>query len=123
MKIAIATEGDYVAQHFGRCPMYTIADLSDGQVKRKTLVPNPGHEPGRLPRFLADLGVSCIIAGGMGPRAQSLFAEQNIQTIIGVAGPVDDVIRDYMLGELRAGESLCEHPHEDHGPNCDHHGL
>lgn len=120
MKIAIATDGKFVAQHFGRCPGYTLVEVANGRAKTRMTIPNPGHEPGFLPRYLAKLGVSCIIAGGMGPRAQGLFDEQNIQTITGVAGDVDRVIADYLAGKLQPGESLCDHPHGGHG-NCDHH--
>ncbi|NVM30725.1 MAG: dinitrogenase iron-molybdenum cofactor, partial [Candidatus Helarchaeota archaeon] len=32
MKIGIATEGDSVAQHFGRCSAYTIVELQGTEV-------------------------------------------------------------------------------------------
>ena len=72
MKIAIASDGNLVAQHFGRCPEYTIVDTEGGTVLKKETIPNPGHEPGFLPRFLGDLGCDVILAGGMGPRAIEL---------------------------------------------------
>jgi len=109
-KIAVATEGADVASHFGRCPEYTLVDLSAGKVTGKKVVPNPGHQPGFLPRFLGEMGVNCVIAGGMGMRAQNLFAEQGIQTVVGVTGPVDDALSRYLAGQLAGGESLCSHP-------------
>jgi len=115
VKIAVATDGQLVAQHFGRCPEYTLAEISDGKLQSKTVIPNPGHEPGFLPGYLANLGVDCIIAGGMGPRAQQLFSQHRIQTIVGVTGEVDRAIQDYIAGQLQAGESLCDHPHGGHG--------
>ncbi|NPV52700.1 MAG: dinitrogenase iron-molybdenum cofactor [Firmicutes bacterium] len=115
MKLAIATDGAMVAAHFGRCPEYTIVTLIEGKMDNKLVIPNPGHEPGFLPGYLAKLGVSCIIAGGMGPRAQGLFEERGIQTITGVSGMVEDVIESYCAGNLRGGESLC-----DHDQNGDH---
>lgn len=118
-KVAIATDGPVVAQHFGHCPAYTIIEVNDGTTINKTVVPNPGHQPGFLPRFLGEKGVSCVIAGGMGPRAQDLFAEQGISTIIGVTGPVEDVIRSYLNGNLAGGESLCEHGQHGHGHDCE----
>jgi len=124
MKVAIATDGNFVAQHFGRCPEYTLADISGGEVVNKVVIPNPGHEPGFLPGYLAKMGVSCIIAGGMGPRAQNLFTQHNIETYVGVTGVVDQVIRSYLNGQLKSGESLCEHPNGGHGDGhgrCHHH--
>lgn len=120
-KVAIATDGLMVAQHFGRCPAYTIFEINNGIPANKTVLQNPGHQPGFLPRFLAEKGVNCIIAGGMGPRAQDLFMEQGIDTIIGVTGPVEEVIKSYLNGTLTGGESLCEHDQHGHGHDCQGH--
>lgn len=117
-KIAIATDGREVAQHFGRCPAYTLIEINGGRAVNRTVIPNPGHEPGFLPRYLGEKGVTCVIAGGMGPRAQNLFAEQGISTITGVTGPVEEVIETYLSGNLTPGESLCEH---GHGHGCEGH--
>jgi predicted Fe-Mo cluster-binding NifX family protein len=108
MKYAIATDGGSVSAHFGRCPEFTIIDVENNQVKEQTTVPNPGHHPGFLPEFLAKQGVRTIIAGGMGPRAHELFAEKNIQTIVGVAGSVDSVVAQLKEGTLKGGPTLCE---------------
>ncbi|MGE5587021.1 MAG: NifB/NifX family molybdenum-iron cluster-binding protein [Clostridia bacterium] len=120
MKIAVATDGLVVAAHFGRCPEYTIVTVDDnGKATNKVVIPNPGHEPGFLPEYLSKLGVSCIIAGGMGPRAQGLFTERNIQTVTGVSGLVNEVVDTYLAGSLEAGESLCEHGNRSQA--CDRH--
>jgi len=119
MKIAISTESGFVSAHFGRCPAYTIVDIQDGQVLSRQEIPNPGHQPGFLPVYLSQMGVSAIIAGGMGPRAQGLFAEKNIQTIIGVQGKVDEVIEKFLRQELEAGQDLCDHGHHHEG-SCRH---
>jgi predicted Fe-Mo cluster-binding NifX family protein len=127
MKISVSTDNGMVSEHFGRCPEFTIVDIEDGKIKSKTAVPNPGHEPGFLPKFLHDQGVSYIVAGGMGQRAQMLFAEQGIKTIVGVTGSVDNTVKELLAGSLKGGQSLCspgagkgygieksecDHPHE-----------
>jgi predicted Fe-Mo cluster-binding NifX family protein len=109
MKIAISTDQGQVSAHFGRCPSYTILEIKEGQVHDRQEIPNPGHQPGFLPQYLSEMGVSCIIAGGMGPRAQSLFSQKNIETIIGVQGSIDDVIHKLINQELEPGEDLCDH--------------
>jgi predicted Fe-Mo cluster-binding NifX family protein len=115
MKIAISTENGFVSAHFGRCPTYTIVDIQNGRVTARQEIQNPGHQPGFLPQYLSDKGVEAIIAGGMGPRAQGLFATKNIQTLIGVQGPVDEVIAKFLRGELEAGQDLCDHGHHHDG--------
>lgn len=114
MILAIATEENLVAQHFGRCPEYTLVDIEYGKVRDVKILPNPGHEPGFLPGYLAQMGVSCIIAGGMGPRAQGLFDDERIETIVGITGSVKQAIEGYLGGALKPGDSLCEHPHGEH---------
>jgi len=113
--IAIATERSMVAQHFGRCPEYTFFKVENGSIVEEKTVPNPGHEPGFLPGYLASMGVNCIVAGGMGQRAQSLFASEGIDTYVGITGPVRGVIETYLDGKLYSGVSSCEHPQGNHG--------
>ncbi|MDO9573995.1 MAG: dinitrogenase iron-molybdenum cofactor, partial [Candidatus Contubernalis sp.] len=52
--------------------------------------------------------VSCIVAGGMGARAQGLFAEFGIKTIVGVTEKITEVIDKLVKGTLIGGESLCK---------------
>ncbi len=115
MKIAVATEGDFVAGHFGHCPSFTLIDVADGKPVARAEIPNPGHEPGFLPRFLAEKGVNVIIAGGMGGRAQELFAQSGISTVVGAAGAVDEVAEAYLEGRLEVGDSQCDHGPGDAG--------
>jgi predicted Fe-Mo cluster-binding NifX family protein len=107
--VAISTDGDEVAAHFGRCQAYTLVEIADGAIRRRETIANPGHEPGFLPRYLAERRVTCIVAGGMGPRAQMLFDEQGIETIVGVSGTIEETLQALLRGELESGESLCEH--------------
>jgi predicted Fe-Mo cluster-binding NifX family protein len=119
MKIAISTESGFVSAHFGRCPAYTLVEIEDGRIIQRSEIPNPGHQPGFLPVYLSQKGVNVIIAGGMGPRAQGLFAEKNIQTIIGVQGKIDEVIEKFLRQELESGQDLCDHGHHQEGA-CRH---
>ncbi len=118
--IAVATDSGEVAQHFGRCPEYTLVEIKDGVAADERVIASPGHQPGFLPRFLSEKGANCIIAGGMGPRAHNIFAELGISAITGVTGPVKEVIEHYLAGRLVGGESLCEHGHGG-GRECDDH--
>lgn len=48
--------------------------------------------------------------------------ERNIETIIGISGRIDEVIETYLKGELKSGESTCEHTvpgHEIGHPGCE----
>ena len=126
MKVAVSTDGGEVSAHFGRCPQFTIAVIEAGKIVKKEVLENPGHDPGRIPKFLKDRGVECIVAGGMGMRAQQFFAEMEIQTLMGITGPVDEVIEKIAGGSIEGGESLCK-PGAGKGygvekNECDHEG-
>ncbi len=108
MRVAISTDGDYVSAHFGRCPEFTIVDFEDSRAAEKEIIKNPGHEPGFIPEFLREKGVNCIIAGGMGRRAEELFNRSGIEMVVGVNDKIDDVIGKIIDGTLEGGESLCK---------------
>jgi predicted Fe-Mo cluster-binding NifX family protein len=114
MRIAVSTEGSEVSAHFGRCSQFTLFDVEDGKVTGKEIVENPGHQPGFLPKFLSELGVTHIIAGGMGPRAQGFFGQYHIETIVGATGPVDKVVQDYLAENLVVGDDQCDHDSPHH---------
>ncbi len=118
MKVAISTENGSVAQHFGRCSQYTLAEVEEGEVTEKRIIDNPGHRPGFLPSYLSERDVDVVIAGGMGRRAQGLFDEQEIETIVGVTGPVDDVLTSFANGDLEVGDDLCEHRERGMHDDC-----
>jgi len=126
MRIAISTDGDFVSAHFGRCPQFTLVDVDKNKVIKREVIDNPGHHPGFLPQFLGEKGATCIIAGGMGMRAQELFSQAGIDSILGVEGSIDSVIEQLLAGTLKGGESICS-PGAGKGYGvdksvCDHEG-
>ncbi len=111
MKIAIPSDNGQVSAHFGHCEEFTVYDVDESQKKviGKEIIANPGHQPGFLPGYLAKQGISCIIAGGMGLKAKQLFDQNNIQTITGASGVVDEVIQEYLAGSLVSKGNYCDH--------------
>jgi predicted Fe-Mo cluster-binding NifX family protein len=76
MKIAVPVADGRLTQHFGHCAGFDAFDVADDgkSVTKKEYIAAPPHEPGLLPRFLGEKGVTHIVAGGMGsPRARPLL--------------------------------------------------
>ena len=114
MKIAVASEGNRITEHFGHCEGFAIFEAEDNQIKSKEFIQNPGHRPGFLPVFLHDKGVNVIISGGMGGGAVDIFNEKGIEVIIGASGEAEKAVNDYLLGKLKSTGSIChEHQHAD----------
>lgn len=109
MKVAIACDGIAVSPHFGRCERYLVAEVEGAQIALQEWLPNPGHEPGALPRLMAQQGVSVVLAGGAGPRAQQLLAAAGIELITGVSGDSLEALQAFAQGSLETGQSACDH--------------
>ena len=98
--------------HFGHCERFALVDVdaSAKTIVRREDIDAPPHQPGLLPPWLAEKGVTTIIAGGMGQRAHGLFAEQGVQVIVGApAEAPEKLISDYLNGMLIPGDNICDH--------------
>ena len=103
-KIAIATDSGMVAQHFGRCPNYTIFDLDAEKISNKVEIPNPGHSTGFIPKYLHEQNVNVIISGGMGRRAVDLFNQFGIEPIVFIPeNPHYPLVDESLLKEVPKG--------------------
>ncbi len=112
MRIAIPLEDGRLSMHFGHCERFALVDvdLTTKKILKREDVEAPPHQPGLLPPWLAERGAQMIIAGGMGQRAQALFAEQGIQVVLGASAERPErLVGDYIDGTLEVGENLCDH--------------
>lgn len=101
-----------LCMHFGHCEQFALVDVESAtrKITGRTLVIPPPHEPGLLPKWLGEQGVTDILAGGMGQRAQQLFAERGIAVVTGA--PVETpekIVADFLAGMLVTGENTCDH--------------
>jgi Mrp family chromosome partitioning ATPase/predicted Fe-Mo cluster-binding NifX family protein len=112
MKIAIPVENGHLCTHFGHCAEFAVYDIDPATKTtraKSTHVPPP-HEPGVLPRWLHEQGANVIITGGMGQRAQQLFAQNGIQVVLGAPPDlVDGIVAAYLQGTLQTGANPCDH--------------
>jgi predicted Fe-Mo cluster-binding NifX family protein len=112
MKIAIPLAEGQLCMHFGHCEQFALIDVDTtaGKAQKTTLVTPPPHEPGLLPRWLHEQGATMIIAGGMGQRAQQIFAQNGGKVLVGA--PVDtpeNLVNAFLGGNLESGQNACDH--------------
>lgn len=119
MKIAVSCNETQIWAHFGHCENFMVYEATDGKITSETSVLNPGHRPGFLPNFLADMGVEVIISGGMGGGAVDIFNERGVEVVLGAQGDAKVAVEAYLLGELESTGSIC-HEHE-HAHECGEH--
>lgn len=110
MKIAIPVAEGRLTAHFGHAAEFAILHVENQEIKKKELLTPPPHEPGVLPRWLHELGVDVIIAGGMGQRALGLFGENSIKVIPGAPSLTpEELVHQYLSNTLVTGENVCDH--------------
>jgi len=112
MKIAIPMADGRLCMHFGHCEQFALVEVDEASKKtlKTTHLTPPPHEPGLLPRWLQEQGATVIIAGGMGQRAQGLFAQNQIKVVTGAPAETPDVlVADYLAGTLQLGSNTCDH--------------
>ncbi len=112
MKIAIPTAKGQLCMHFGHCEQFAILTI-DSQTKKvtvKEMLTPPPHEPGVLPKWIAEQGVHVVIAGGMGQRAQQLFEQHGINVVAGAqADSPENLAAAYLNNTLQTGANACDH--------------
>jgi ATP-binding protein involved in chromosome partitioning len=112
MRIALPMSGDCLEQHFGHCEKFVMIEVTPETKKlgKVTVIAAPEHQPGLLPVWLKDHGVTLVIAGGMGARARSLLQEASIEVITGAPSEkAATLVRRYLDGALATIERTCDH--------------
>lgn len=120
-KIAIPLENGVLCAHFGHCQTFAIVSVEENEITEVKEVIPPEHVPGLYPKWVAQFGVTDVIAGGMGQQAIMLFNQQHINAFVGA--PVKtarELVSDFINNRLSLSANYCNHDeHTDHG-NCKH---
>lgn len=120
MKLAVPTMGEASLDsersgHFGRCDVFTVVDIVDGEITNVSCIDNPPHEEGgclRPVKLLADAGVQAIVAAGMGMRPLMGFNDAGILVLFENRTPnVGEVVKMAAADQLpiMAMENACHH--------------
>jgi ATP-binding protein involved in chromosome partitioning len=85
-------------------------DAASKKILGKEVVASSGHEPGLLPVWLADEGVSAVIAGDMSSQARALCRQNRTEVTIGaLEDDPEKAVLDCLEGKLATGNNICEH--------------
>lgn len=122
MKLAVPTLGAAGLEgersgHFGHCDCFTIVDIDDGEIKGASSVDCPEHVEGgclRPVNALAEVGVTAIVAAGMGMRPLMGFNQVGIAVLYDTTEPnVGKVAEMVAQGRvpIMTPDSACNHHH------------
>lgn len=106
--------------HFGRCDVFTLVELLNGQVQSTRIVDNADHAEGGclVPvQILHQAGATSLVVAGIGMRPRMGFAQAGIAVLVGPGETVQEVIQAYQTDLLRPIESgdLCGAHGHGHG--------
>ncbi len=120
-KIAIPVADGKLSAHFGHAPMFYIFDIEQNKVVKEQMELSPAHEHGVIPRWLCStIGISAIIAGGMGQGAVEIFNKNGVDVFTGAPAEAPAmIIQKFLDGTLDTQANTCDHDHE-HGHNHEH---
>ena len=110
MKIMIPLSGGLLTPHFGHCQEFVLIEVEKGTgniTSSENLVPPP-HEPGVLPRWVAEQGTDLLIAGGLGQKARKILEDNDVRVITGAPSQTPEaVVKLWQGGEIREEDNRC----------------
>jgi len=109
MKFALPVEDGRLSDKFGHASHFAVFTVKEGGIKSKELIPSPSPEPGGLPEWLDDLGVTHVIAGSLGEKAQGLLTKKGIEVTAGAPLEAPEALVEKYLKETLT-TSPREHP-------------
>jgi predicted Fe-Mo cluster-binding NifX family protein len=129
MKIAVPVHLNQLNPHFGQAQGFEIINVDEQtrtMTARRTIPADTHAGCGALPALLRSHGVDIVLCGGLGQGAKMNLESAGIKVVAGApVGAVDDLVRAYLDGTLRAAGGVCDHRHADHhheGGECRHGG-
>lgn len=109
-KIAIPVVNGQLNDHFDQTQQFYIYTIKNNLIVKMTTLTPPPHEPGVFPKWLAEIGVTNVIAGSIGRNAIALFNQNKINVFVGVAmKDPKDLVSDLLNGILETCDNTCSH--------------
>ncbi|MFV0592763.1 MAG: NifB/NifX family molybdenum-iron cluster-binding protein [Draconibacterium sp.] len=110
-KIAIPVDDNSILDgHFGHCRYFSLLTVEDQHIVSEEKVTPPPHEPGLLPKWLAQQGVTDVLAGGMGQKAIEIFKYNNVNVFVGAPKlSANDLTKGFIDETISFTANYCDH--------------
>ena len=117
MRIAVPIHDGHFSEHFGRCTGFLLCDAEAGQPGRVREIVRP-RVKGKcesIPQWLAEMGVTHILAGGIGETGRGQFEKLGIVVSPGHKGrDAQEVLMQFLAAAPAPAANPCaefEHRH------------
>ena len=100
--------------HFGHCPVYTLVEVSAGQVQKVSTFTNVSPVEGSCSvsvRHISGRGINVLLVGGMGKNPLMTLKQSGVNVFYaGEYESVGQAVQAYLAGELRqfGSEHACK---------------
>ena len=110
-KIAVPVDSNgNLDGHFGHCKFFAIFQTNNGKITDEEKLTPPPHEPGVLPRWLAEKGVTDVLAGGMGNRAIQIFNQNKVNVFVGAPRlNAGEQVNGFLNNTIEFNANYCDH--------------
>jgi predicted DNA-binding protein (UPF0251 family)/predicted Fe-Mo cluster-binding NifX family protein len=112
MKLVFASTGQNLEseldQRFGRCSYFVCYDTESGQVTDVPNTQNLNAAQGagiQAATTVAECGADYAFCGHCGPKAFRVLQAAGVKVICGVKGKLDDLVKEFEAGNLKAADS------------------
>lgn len=103
-------ENGILDAHFGHCKFFSILETENGEIKKEYKIVPPPHEPGVLPKWIAEQGATDVLAGGMGQRAIQLFNMNGVNVFVGAPQlSARELAEGFLSNSLSFTANYCDH--------------
>jgi predicted Fe-Mo cluster-binding NifX family protein len=101
MRLAASVWNDRVSPVFDTAGRLLLLDLADGiEQGRRVVEVAQASSPAERANRLAELGVNVLVCGAISRPLAGCVSAAGIALVPWVAGPVDEVLRAYLVGKL-----------------------
>lgn len=119
MKIAVPVHNGMIDGHFGHCEGFSVFTVGEGSAlvaEESVKSPAGCGCKSNIASILSGMGVTHLIAGGMGEGAVRTLSANGISVIRGVSGPARAAAEALARGTLAdSGENCSGHDHGHQG--------
>ncbi|BAX78426.1 NifB/NifX family molybdenum-iron cluster-binding protein [Labilibaculum antarcticum] len=109
-KIAIPVLNGQINNLIGDTQQFYVCKIVKNSIVEEKVLSPPDHEPGVYPKWLAEIGVTNVIAESMGHKAMALFNQNKINVFVGVSIKTPkELVMDLLNGTLETNDNSCSH--------------
>jgi predicted Fe-Mo cluster-binding NifX family protein len=110
-KIAVPVDNEgNLDGHFGHCTYFAVFEANEKSVLSTEKLTPPPHEPGLLPKWLAEKDVTDILAGGMGNRAIQIFNHHKVNVFVGAPKlKAEELVNGFLNESIQFTANYCDH--------------